>query len=102
MSGAPQVRRRSVDDHREMSDRAAGAGKAPHRLRIAALLDHLNSFSGGYEAQLRDAIHSKCREAGHHLLMVYGGPVEAPQPLVAADNAIYDLLRADSVDGIIV
>ncbi len=66
------------------------------------LLDHLNSFSGGYEAQLRDAIHAKCRDAGHHLLLVYGGPVEAPQPLDAADNAIYDLLRTDSVDGIIV
>ena len=85
-----------------MSDRAAGAGNAPHRLRIAVLLDHLNSFSGGYEAQLRDAIHAKCREAGHHLLLVYGGPVEAPQPLDAADNAIYELLRPDSVDGIIV
>ena len=62
----------------------------------------LNSFSGGYEAQLRDAIHAKCREAGHHLLLVYGGPVEAPQPLDAADNTIYELLRPDSVDGIIV
>jgi len=74
----------------------------PHRLRIAVLLDHLNAFSGGYEAQLRDAIHAKCREAGHHLLMVYGGPVEAPQPPDAADNAIYELLRPDSADGIIV
>ena len=36
-----------------------GGGKAPRRrLRIAVLLDHLNSFSGGYEAQLRDAIHA--------------------------------------------
>ena len=76
--------------------------QVPHRLRIAVLLDHLNAFSGGYEAQLRDAIHAKCREAGHHLLLVYGGPVEAPQPLDAADNAIYELLRPDSVDGLIV
>ncbi len=76
--------------------------QVPHRLRIAVLLDHLNAFSGGYEAQLRDALHAKCREAGHHLLLVYGGPVEAPQPLDAADNAIYDLLRPDSVDGLIV
>jgi DNA-binding LacI/PurR family transcriptional regulator/signal transduction histidine kinase/ActR/RegA family two-component response regulator len=78
-------------------------GKAPRRrLRIAVLLDHLNSFSGGYEAQLRDAIHAACREAGHHLLLVYGGPVEAPQPLDAADNAIYELLRPDSADGVII
>ena len=66
------------------------------------LLDHLNSFSGGYEAQLRDAVHAKCREAGHHLLLVYGGPAEAPQPPDAADNAIHALLRPDSVDGVIV
>jgi DNA-binding LacI/PurR family transcriptional regulator/signal transduction histidine kinase/ActR/RegA family two-component response regulator len=72
------------------------------RLRIAVLLDHLNAFSGGYEAQLRDAIHARGREAGHHLLLVYGGPVEAPQPLDAADNTIYELLGGDSVDGIIV
>jgi DNA-binding LacI/PurR family transcriptional regulator/signal transduction histidine kinase/ActR/RegA family two-component response regulator len=66
------------------------------------LLDHLNSFGGGYEAQLRDAIHGKCRDAGHHLLLVYGGPAEAPQPPDAADNAIYALLRPDSADGVIV
>ena len=72
------------------------------RLRIAVLLDNLNAFSGGYEAQLRDAIHARCRELGHHLLLVYGAPVEAPEPLDAADNAIYELLRPDSADGIIV
>lgn len=66
------------------------------------LLDHLNSFSGGYEAQLRDALHARCRESGHHLLLMYGGPAEARQPLDAVDNAIYDLLRPDSADGIIV
>jgi DNA-binding LacI/PurR family transcriptional regulator/signal transduction histidine kinase/ActR/RegA family two-component response regulator len=77
-------------------------GNPPHRLRIAALVDHLNAFSGGYEAQLRDALHAKCSAAGHHLLMVYGGPLEAPRPQDAADNAIYELLRPDSVDGVIV
>ncbi|HEY4187725.1 MAG TPA: substrate-binding domain-containing protein [Polyangia bacterium] len=76
--------------------------KAPHRLRIAVLLDHLNAFSGGYEAQLRDAIDATCRLAGHHLLLIYGGPVEAPRPLDVADNAIYRLLGPDSADGIIV
>src|SRR5205823_11031121 len=81
---------------------SAEEGKRPHRLRIAVLLDHLNAFSGGYEAQLRDAIHAKCRAAGHHLLLVYGGPVEAARPPDASDNAIYELLRADSADGIVV
>jgi DNA-binding LacI/PurR family transcriptional regulator/signal transduction histidine kinase/ActR/RegA family two-component response regulator len=75
---------------------------ATHRLRIAVLLDQLNAFSGGYEAQLRDAIAAKCRQAGHHLLFVYGGPAEAPRLPDAADNAIYELLRPDSIDGIVV
>jgi DNA-binding LacI/PurR family transcriptional regulator/signal transduction histidine kinase/CheY-like chemotaxis protein len=72
------------------------------RTRIAVLLDHLNAFSGGYEAQLRDAIHAACVEAGHHLLFLYGGPVEAPKPPDSADNTLYELLRADTADGLIV
>lgn len=72
------------------------------RLRIAVLLDHLNSFSGGYEAQLREALHARCRRSGHHLLLVYGGPVDAPHPIDAADNSIYGLLGPQSVDGIVV
>lgn len=75
--------------------------KAPHRLRIAVLQDHLNSFSGGYEAQLRDGIHARCRDAGHHALLIYGGPLESMQPVDVAENAIYELLRPDSADGII-
>ena len=82
--------------------RDASPTATSHRLRIAALLDNLNAFSGGYEAQLRDALHARCRAAGHHLLMVYGGPLEAPQQPDAADNAIYELLRPDSFDGVIV
>src|SRR4051812_49601020 len=78
------------------------SAQVSHRLRIAVLLDHLNAFSGGYEAQLRDALHAKCREAGHHLLLVYGGPGEAPPPLHAADKALYYLLRPPSLDGPIV
>lgn len=78
------------------------SGKPPRRLRIAVLLDRLNSFSGGYEAQLRDALHTRCRRAGHHLLLLYGGPVEAPHPADAADNALYELVGPESVDGIVV
>lgn len=87
------------------ADRASAGeqrGKPPRRLRLAVLLDRLNSFSGGYEAQLRDALANRCRRAGHHLLMVYGGPVDAPHPVDAADNAIYELLGPQSVDGIVV
>ena len=81
---------------------ARDRGAGPGRLCIAVLLDNLNLFSGGYEAQLRDALHARCVAAGHHLLLLYGGPLEAPQPTAGADNALYDVLRPDSADGIIV
>jgi signal transduction histidine kinase/DNA-binding LacI/PurR family transcriptional regulator/ActR/RegA family two-component response regulator len=82
---------------------ATGAAHGrPERLRIAVLLDHLNLFSGGFEARLRDAFHARCRNQGHHLLLLYGGLLEPPQPMSIADNALYELLRPDSVDGIIV
>jgi DNA-binding LacI/PurR family transcriptional regulator/signal transduction histidine kinase/ActR/RegA family two-component response regulator len=91
-----------VPDSETPLRRTKDSTDATRRLRIAVLLDHLNAFSGGYEAQLRDALHAKCRDAGHHLLLVYGGPVEAPQPLDAADNAIYGLLGPGTADGIVV
>ena len=72
------------------------------RLRIAVLLDHLNLFSGGFEAHLRDALHAHCRAKGHNLLLLYGGLLEPPQPMTVPDNAFFALLRPDSVDGIIV
>ena len=72
------------------------------RLRIAVLLDHLNLFSGGYEAQLRNALHAHCLATGHHLFLLYGGLLEPPQPMSVPDNAFYALLRPDSVDGIII
>jgi hypothetical protein len=81
------------------SDRHTGTSS---RLRIAVLLDHLNLFSGGYEAQLRDSLHASCRTGGHHLLLLYGGLLEPPQPMSVADNALYELIQPDSVDGIIV
>ncbi len=77
--------------------------RSPHeRLRVAVLLDHLNYFSGGFEAQLRDALHANSRAAGHHLLLLYGGLLEPPEPMSVPDNTFYALLRPDSVDGIIV
>ncbi|HEX2659619.1 MAG TPA: substrate-binding domain-containing protein, partial [Polyangia bacterium] len=91
----------ALRDDGQTGDAHARAG-AVHRLRIVVLLDHLNAFSGGYEAQLRDAIDATCRAAGHHLMFVYGGPLEPPQPVHAADNAIYGLLGPASADGIVV
>jgi len=72
------------------------------RLTIAVLLDYLNSFGGGYEAQLRDALDAECRELGHNLVLIYGAALEGPRPVDSADNAIYRRLRPGTFDGVIV
>jgi DNA-binding LacI/PurR family transcriptional regulator/signal transduction histidine kinase len=76
----------------------------PHARRrtIAVLLDRMNFFGGGYEAQLREALNAKCREEDLNLLLVFGGALAGPEPWSAAHNAIYDLVGEQSVDGIIV
>lgn len=71
------------------------------RKTIAVLLDHMNFFGGGYEAQMREALHTKCREEGLNLLLVFGGALGGAEPWAAAHNAIYDLVGPESVDGII-
>jgi signal transduction histidine kinase/DNA-binding LacI/PurR family transcriptional regulator/ActR/RegA family two-component response regulator len=71
-------------------------------LTLAVLLDNANFFEGCYEAKLREALDAKCRQDGHNLLLLYGGPLDAPRPLNAADNLIFKALRPDSCDGIIV
>jgi len=72
------------------------------RLSIAALIDNANFFSGCYEANLRESLDAKCRQDGHNLLLLYGGPLDAPGPLGAADNTIFRALRPGSFDGIVV
>src|SRR5664279_1915876 len=81
-----------------MSDHEARSG----RLTIAVLLDYLNFFGGGYEAQLRDALHAKCRAEGHRLLLLYGGALDGPHPMGTGDNAIFKILQPDVLDGIVV
>jgi DNA-binding LacI/PurR family transcriptional regulator/signal transduction histidine kinase/CheY-like chemotaxis protein len=79
----------------------AGPG-GPRRLNIAVLVDNPNFLDGCYEASLREALDAKCRQAGHNLLLLYGGPLDSRGPAGAADNAIFHALRPNSFDGIIV
>ena len=72
------------------------------RLNIAVLLDHLNFFGRGYEGQLRDALFKRCRASGHNLVLVYGGALDEPTVLSSADNVIFEVIRPEDFDGIIV
>lgn len=86
----------------EAGSRLASARASGKRLTIAVLFDNANFFEGCYEAKLREALDAKCRQDGHNLLLLYGGPLDAPWPMNAADNLIFKALRPDSCDAIIV
>jgi DNA-binding LacI/PurR family transcriptional regulator/signal transduction histidine kinase/ActR/RegA family two-component response regulator len=77
------------------------APAASKRLTIAVLIDNANFFEGCYEANLREALDAKCRQCGYNLLLVYGGPLDAPGPTGAAGNTIFRALRPGSFDGVI-
>jgi DNA-binding LacI/PurR family transcriptional regulator/signal transduction histidine kinase/ActR/RegA family two-component response regulator len=86
----------------EEGSRSPAAALGSRRLTIAVLLDNANFFEGCYEAKLREALDAKCRQLGHNLVLVYGGPLDAPGPTDAANNTIFRTLRPDSFDGVIV
>ncbi|HEX7507263.1 MAG TPA: substrate-binding domain-containing protein, partial [Polyangia bacterium] len=86
----------------EAGSQLSAAQAGSKRLTIAVLLDNANFFEGCYEAKLREALDAKCNQDGHNLLLLYGGPLDAPRPANAADNLIFKALRPESCDGIIV
>lgn len=72
------------------------------RLRIAVLLDHMNFFGGGYEAQIRESFDRCCRRRGHHLLLVYGRGLPKAAGWPDHFNFVYDLIGARNVDAVVV
>ena len=72
------------------------------RLRIAVLLDHMNFFGGGYEAQIRESFDRCCRRRGHHLILVYGRGLREATPRPDHFNFIYELISAQNVDAVAV
>ncbi len=72
------------------------------KLTIAAFFDYISPFSGGYQAEIRDALDQSCREHDLNLLSVYGRALEEPNPKSTAYNSIYELFAPGSVDGVIV
>jgi DNA-binding LacI/PurR family transcriptional regulator/signal transduction histidine kinase/ActR/RegA family two-component response regulator len=66
------------------------------------LLDYMNFFGGGYEADLRRALDRRSRELDLNLLLIFGRALAEPRQGSAAHNAIFDLLDKSAVDGLIV
>jgi phosphoserine phosphatase RsbU/P len=71
------------------------------RRTVAVLIDYLDHLSGGYEGQLRQGFDRASRELDLNLLVVSGRALGDPDPRNQTHNAVYDLLNAQRVDGIV-
>ena len=72
------------------------------RRTIAVLLDYMDFFGGGYEADLRRALDARARELDLNLLLVFGRSLAEPRQGSSAHNALFDVLDRSGVDGVIV
>ncbi|HVR21624.1 MAG TPA: substrate-binding domain-containing protein, partial [Polyangiaceae bacterium] len=59
-------------------------------------------FGGGYEAQVRDAFHTKCCERDLDLLFAFGRALDEPNPSSVGHNEIFELMHPDRVDGVVI
>ena len=80
---------------------AHGAPDRGRRPTVAVLIDHMDLFGGGYEAELRDAIEAVGCELDLDLLLMYGRHMSHPDAAHATHNRIYDLVHPDRVDGLV-
>ena len=71
------------------------------RRTVAVLIDYVDNPTGGYESQLRHAFEAATRRLDLNLLVVVGRCLDAPDPSQAVQNAVYELMHPDCVDGVI-
>lgn len=77
--------------------------RRPGRLRktIAVLLDYMNFFGGAYENHIRASFEKKSSELDVNLVFYFGRALYEPHFACAAQNAIFDLVHPDRIDGLI-
>jgi sigma-B regulation protein RsbU (phosphoserine phosphatase) len=83
------------------SSRDSGPAERSDRRTVAVLMDSMDLFSAGRETELRQSFDAACRKFDLNLLMAYGLALESPHPWGAAHNAVYQLMAADCVDGVV-
>jgi DNA-binding LacI/PurR family transcriptional regulator/signal transduction histidine kinase/ActR/RegA family two-component response regulator len=85
----------------ETRGEGSSSGGRPRRT-IAVLSDYMTFFGGGYESEVREAFHTKCRELDLDLVLAYGRALDEPNSSSRCHNEIFDLMRSDRVDGVVV
>jgi len=71
------------------------------RKTISVLIDYIDHLSRGYEFELRRAFDAACAERDVNLMILAGRALEDPDPWNAAHNAVYELVEAGAVHGVV-
>jgi DNA-binding LacI/PurR family transcriptional regulator/signal transduction histidine kinase/ActR/RegA family two-component response regulator len=93
------VREQLETSRRAPKGRQRGADSV--RRTIALLVDYIDHLSRGYGLELREAFEAACSARDVNLVWVAGRPFNALDPSVRAQNTVYDMVGARSVDGMI-
>ncbi len=92
-------------DPLQLATDAPFLGEGPRRSgrrTIAFLTEYPDSLGDTYGTHLRDALDAACRLLDINLLIVVGRGLEDPDPNGSINNKVFDWIRPETVDGIIV
>lgn len=82
-------------------DEARGLGLEKRRIGIGVLLNYTSFFSEGIEGRLRRAFDTECTRRDWDLYLIYGRPLEEPDPSCPAYNAVFDLVHHARIDAVV-
>jgi DNA-binding LacI/PurR family transcriptional regulator/signal transduction histidine kinase/ActR/RegA family two-component response regulator len=74
---------------------------ARSRKTVAVLLDYMNFFGGAYENHMRASFQKKGCELDINLIFYFGRGLYEPHPACPPQNAIFDLIHSDRIDGVV-
>ncbi len=71
------------------------------RTTIAVLLDYMNFFGGAYENHIRASLEDTARRLDVNLVFYFGRGLYEQQATCPPQNAIFDLVHPDRIDGVV-
>jgi DNA-binding LacI/PurR family transcriptional regulator/signal transduction histidine kinase/ActR/RegA family two-component response regulator len=72
------------------------------RPTVALLLDYMNFLDGAYQLRLTEAFHAAASKLDLNLNVFFGRGLDEPNPASKAHNSVFELIDANSTDGVIV
>lgn len=71
------------------------------RPSIAVLLDYMSFLDGAYQSRIGEAFHEAARKRDLALNVIFGRGIDEPNPSSRVHAGIYDLIRPENTDGVV-